>query len=165
MSYIGEMAHKRLLITIIIFNPLTAPACKMSGLRSAPIHAWKQHIWRSCNKSTFNTVRFDINLFTCSCMGRGGEGVRSLNDFKFGTFIGRFQSAGAASMAVKGLTGEWEHVSLGSRRTAWLTGPYLFFTNNSWYINHVDHTVTSERRRVVINVIRNSLSCLWFFHS
>ena len=57
-------------------------------------------------------MHFDINLFTCSCIGvGGGGGGRSLNDFKFGTFIGRFQSAGAASLAVKGLTGEWEHVS------------------------------------------------------
>ena len=32
----------------------------------------------------------------------GGEG--SLNDFKFGTFIQRFPSDGAACMAVKGLT-------------------------------------------------------------
>ena len=54
-------------------------------------------------------------------LGVGGGGGRSLNDFKFGTFIGRFQSDDAASMAVKGLTGEWEHVSLGSSRTAWLT--------------------------------------------
>ena len=28
----------------------------------------------------------------------------SLNDFKFGTFVGRFPSDGAASMAVKGLS-------------------------------------------------------------
>ena len=32
--------------------------------------------------------------------GKGGKG---LNDFKFSTFIGRFQSNGAASIAVKGL--------------------------------------------------------------
>ena len=31
--------------------------------------------------------------------GRGG----GINDFKFGTFIGRFKSDGAASVAVKGL--------------------------------------------------------------
>jgi len=35
-----------------------------------------------------------------SCEG----GKKGLNDFKFGTFIGRFQSKGAASIAVKGLT-------------------------------------------------------------
>ena len=33
-------------------------------------------------------------------MGRGGK---SLNGFKFGAFIGRFSSDGAACMAVKGL--------------------------------------------------------------
>ena len=35
----------------------------------------------------------------CVCWGGGG----SLNDFKFGTFIGRFPSDCLASMAVKGL--------------------------------------------------------------
>ena len=35
--------------------------------------------------------------------GRGGGGGGGLNDFKFGTVIGRFPSDGAASMAVKGL--------------------------------------------------------------
>ena len=32
------------------------------------------------------------------------ERAKSLNDFKFGTAIGRFPSDGAVSMAVKGLT-------------------------------------------------------------
>ena len=40
------------------FHPLTAPACKMSGLKSAHIHACKQYNWWSYNKSTFNTVHF-----------------------------------------------------------------------------------------------------------
>ena len=31
------------------------------------------------------------------------NGKKGLNDFKFGTFVGRFWSDGAASMAVKGL--------------------------------------------------------------
>ena len=31
------------------------------------------------------------------------SGEKDLNDFKLGTFIGRFQRDGAASMAVKGL--------------------------------------------------------------
>ena len=31
------------------------------------------------------------------------KGEKSLNDFKFGTFIGRFSSDGTPSMAVKGL--------------------------------------------------------------
>ena len=37
-------------------------------------------------------------------MERGEKNLRKkLNDFKFATFIGRFPSDGAASMAVKGL--------------------------------------------------------------
>ena len=32
------------------------------------------------------------------------KGEKSLNDFKFGSFTGRFPCDGAASMAVKGLT-------------------------------------------------------------
>ena len=59
------------------------------------MHACKQYIWY---KSTFNTVHFDRSPFTCSRQGGGG-----LNDFKLGIFIARFQSDGAASMAVKGL--------------------------------------------------------------
>ena len=55
------------------------------------------------NKPTFNTVRFDRNPFTCSC-----EGEKSLNDFRFHTFVGRFQSDGAATMAVKGLRQKYQ---------------------------------------------------------
>ena len=51
-------------------NPFTAPACKISRQKSAHIHACKQYIWWSYNKSTFNTVQFHRNLFTCSCEGR-----------------------------------------------------------------------------------------------
>ena len=79
-------------------NPFAAPACKTSGLRSAHTHACKRYIRRSCNKSTFITAYFDRNLFTCS-----SEGWKGLNDFKCGFFIGRFESDGAASVAVKGL--------------------------------------------------------------
>ena len=77
-------------------NPFTAPACKISGLKRAHIHACKQYIWWSYNKSTFNTVHFNKNPSLCSCQ-------KDLNDFKFDAFVGRFQSDGAASMAVKGL--------------------------------------------------------------
>ena len=35
--------------------------------------------------------------------GWGGWGVGGLSDLKFGAFIGRFPSDGAASIAVKGL--------------------------------------------------------------
>ena len=41
-----------------------------------------------------------IELFS---RGQAQGAKKGLNDFKFGTFIGRFQSNGAASMAVKGL--------------------------------------------------------------
>ena len=42
-------------------------------------------------------------------MGVGGEGgLKSLNDFKFGTSVGRFPSDGAASRAVKGLTSSFD---------------------------------------------------------
>jgi len=51
------------------------------------------------SKSTFSTVHFGRSPFTCS----GEEGEKSLNDFRFGTSIGRFQSDCAASTEVKGL--------------------------------------------------------------
>ena len=51
----------------LLFNPFTAPACKNFRLKSARIHACKQYIWWSCNKSTFNTVHLNRNPFTCSC--------------------------------------------------------------------------------------------------
>ena len=44
-------------------------------------------------------MHFHRNPFTCSCE----RGQKGLNALKFGTFIGRFQSDGAAGMAVKGL--------------------------------------------------------------
>ena len=50
-----------------LYNPFTAPACKISALKSARVHACKQYIWWSCNKSTFHTVHFDRISFTCSC--------------------------------------------------------------------------------------------------
>ena len=43
-------------------NPFTSPACKISRLKSAHIHASKQYIWWSYNKSTLNTVHFDSFL-------------------------------------------------------------------------------------------------------
>ena len=45
-------------------NPFTAPAYKMSGLKSAHTHARKQYIFQSCNKSTFGTLRSGGNPFT-----------------------------------------------------------------------------------------------------
>ena len=76
-------------------NPITASACNISGLRIAPTRAWKWYISWSYNNSTFSTVHLNKSPFTCSC--------ESLNDFKFGTFIGHFPSDMLASMAVKGL--------------------------------------------------------------
>ena len=60
-----------------------------------------------------------INLLSILCIliqillcahAKGGKG---LNDFKFGTFVDRFQSDGAASMAVKGLKLNAGHVFIG----------------------------------------------------
>ena len=49
-------------------------------------------------------MHFDRSPFTCSRQGGGGGGGGGgLNDFKLGIFFARFQSDGAASMAVKGL--------------------------------------------------------------
>ena len=59
-------------------NPFTTPAGKISGLKSAHIHPSKQYIWRSYNKSTFSTVHFDRNPFTCSCKG-GKKGLMISN--------------------------------------------------------------------------------------
>ena len=65
----------------------------------AHTHASKHIFGQSCNQSTFSTVHLDRNPFTCSSKG----GKKSLNSWKFGTFIGRFLSDSIASMAVKGL--------------------------------------------------------------
>ena len=53
-------------------NLFTASACKISVLKSAHIHACRQYIGWSCNKSTFDTVHFYRNAFTY-------EGEKSFN--------------------------------------------------------------------------------------
>ena len=64
-------------------------------------------------------MKFDINPFMFSCEGGRGWGW-GINDFKSGTFIGRFKSNSAASTAVKGLiqccppSAEFEIVEAGS---------------------------------------------------
>ena len=63
------------------------------------MHASKEYTCWSYNKSTFDTVHFDRNPFTCSCEG----GKKSINGFKFGTSVGSFPSDSAASMAAEGL--------------------------------------------------------------
>ena len=80
-------------------NTFHDPITNLLSAKSAHIHACRQYISWSYNKPTFNTVHFDRNPLSCSCKGR-----KSLNDFKFGTFTGRFLSDGAASMAVKRLS-------------------------------------------------------------
>ena len=52
------------------------------------------------NKSTFNIVCILIEILSHT-HAKGWE-VGSLNNFKSGIFIGRFQSDGVGSMAVKG---------------------------------------------------------------
>ena len=42
-----------------LINPFSAPACTFSGLKNAHIHAYKQDLFSSYNKSTLNTVHFD----------------------------------------------------------------------------------------------------------
>ena len=76
----------------VCVNPFTVPACKISGLKSAHIHACKQYIWWSCNNSTFSTVHFDNKKKNLSRA-----------PFKFGTVIFHFSSDRAESLAVKGL--------------------------------------------------------------
>ena len=39
-------------------NPFTVPASSISGLKSTHIHSFKQHVWRSCNKSLFQYCAF-----------------------------------------------------------------------------------------------------------
>ena len=107
-----------------LFNPLTAPARKLSGLKSAQKHACKQHIWWTCNNSTPNAVPFGRRTFGRRPFGRrpfgrrpfgrrpfgrrtfgrrpftcSGEEGKSLNVLKSGTSTGRFSSDGAACRA------------------------------------------------------------------
>ena len=107
--------------TVVFLNnvnrPFTATACKISGLReSAHIHASKQYIWWSCNKSTLNSVHFNGNHSRAHTPKGEKQAMTStstltqllnyvLNGFQFGTFIGRFPSDGAANTAVNELKG------------------------------------------------------------
>ena len=81
-----------------MFNPVTAPACKISGLTSE--HMSANSIF---DGTTLNTVHHHFDrIFLCAHV----KGKKGFNDFKFGTFIGCFKtkSDSVASMAVKGLT-------------------------------------------------------------
>ena len=57
-----------------------------------------------------------IEVISCA----HAKGEKGFNDYKFDTFMGRFQSVGAASMAVKGLTWLW--------KASVLTPCYLLFS-------------------------------------
>ena len=52
----------------IVFNPFTAPACTVSGLKDGRMHLQTVYfpvIFWSCNTSTLNAMHFDKNPFTC----------------------------------------------------------------------------------------------------
>ena len=83
-----------------MINPFTVPACKISGLKRAHIHPCKQYIRWSYKKNLLSILCILIEVLSGVHEKGGGGG---LNDFKFSTFIGRFPSDGAASMAVKEL--------------------------------------------------------------
>ena len=67
---------------------------------------WKAHNYTPANNIFDGPV---TNLLSKLCIlvkvmsGVHSKGEKSLNDLKFGTFVGRFPSDGAASMTVKGL--------------------------------------------------------------
>ena len=73
----------------------------MSGQESAEMHVSKQRIWLMVLEQLY----FQYCAFWQKSFGAlTGRGQKGHNGFKFGTFIGRFPSDGAASVAVKGLT-------------------------------------------------------------
>ena len=84
-----------------MINPFTAPACKMSELKGAQIHAPKLYVWWSCNKSTFNTVLIDRSPFTCS---HEGEKTTKLM---------------VSNLALLLVFSEWRCDTYGSERVKW----------------------------------------------
>ena len=81
-----------------VINPLTAPAQKLSGLKSAHIHPANSILDGPI--TTLLSILFLLVEVLSRAQVKRGE---SLNDFKSDTFIGRFLSDSAASTAVKGL--------------------------------------------------------------
>ena len=75
------------------FNSFTAPACKISGLKTA------NSIFDGTTTSLHSILCTLIEILLCAHV----KGKIGFNNFKFGTFNGRFKSDSAASMAVKGL--------------------------------------------------------------
>ena len=70
----------------LFFNPFTAPARKISGLKDARTRKW-QSVFRSVNISTFHAKRFDEVL----SQARAKTKTERLKGVKFRTFISRFQ--------------------------------------------------------------------------
>ena len=60
----------------IHFNPLTVPARKFSGLKSAHIHACKQHIWQACRQTYFQYCALFVEVLSRAKKGQ------SLNPYK-----------------------------------------------------------------------------------
>ena len=98
-----DFVHVSTFSTYRPFNPSTAPTSKISGLKGAQIHACRQYIWRSCNKIYFQYCSFWYKSFQMLMRRVKKTKTKKRNGFRFGTFIGRFPSDGAAIMAVKGL--------------------------------------------------------------
>ena len=70
------------------FNPFTAPACKISGLKDARTRL--QTVYFGPTTSSFNAMCFEENSFICQCEKK--KETETVKGFKFGTFIaGRFQ--------------------------------------------------------------------------
>ena len=82
-----------------MLNLFTAPACKISGLKSAHIHARKK-VYLMVLLQNLLSILWILVEFRLRDHVKGEKG---LSDFKFGTFVAYFQIDGAVSMAVKGL--------------------------------------------------------------
>ena len=71
------------------FNSFTAPACNISGMKSAHTDACKQTIFRSYNISTFTTMHFGAKPFTY--WFKEEEKTPGYKDFKFRTLLAVFE--------------------------------------------------------------------------
>ena len=75
------------LFLFLQFNPFTPQACKISGLKSARIQYMPENSIFDCPVTNLLSVLCILIDVLSHAYVKGG---RSLNDFKFGTFIGRF---------------------------------------------------------------------------
>ena len=87
-----------------LFNPFTAPACRISGLKGAHTHTCKQTIFPVMNITS--TVHFWCKSFHMLIQRRGKQVLRI---FKFG-LCWLFLSDSAVRVAVKGLKDEDRNV-------------------------------------------------------